>query len=287
MNMSRNKLNRKGIAMVIALVFAFLMAILFAAMMLRQRSTSGHNQLSIQERQAYFAARAAMQHFLLKAKLFPTELYDSVELMQGKNPLCSFAEFNGTDKSGRKAFEPMNKKPYLYVKVYPDRELDLKNRPKYFYFPLPGKDAFIRVGSYYNPDYRYLMPGLAQSDPSLRYSTPKAPPSSLKANKYLKYYIRDCTNMLVDGTPVQPALEIKLNKKIKNIQHWDAAESDGYPYSMGYKVVDIKLQTMKELKKYGEEAIEIEVEGQVKNFQGKVTKQVQRKIQKITRRGAL
>jgi len=287
MNISEKKLNRKGIAIVIALVFAFCMAVLFAAMMFKQQSTSGHNQLSIQERQAYFAARAAMQHFLLKAKLFPTELYDSVELMQGKNPLCSFAEFNGTDQSGRKAFEPMKTNPSVYVRVFPDRELDLKNQPKYFYFPLPGKDAFIRLGSYYNPDYRYLMSGLAQSNPSLRYSMPKAPPSSLKANKYLKYYIRDCNNMLVDGVPVQPALEIKLNKKIKNIQQWDASESDGYPYSMGYKVVDVKLQTMKQLKKYGEEAIEIMVEGQVKNFQGKVTKQVQRKILKITRRGAL
>ena len=285
---NRNKLsNRRGVAIVIALFFAFVMAVLFAAMMFRQKSTAGHNQLSIQDRQAYFAARAAMQQFLLKAKLFPTELYDAVELMQGKNPLCSFAEYRGTDKSGRKVFEPLKSDPNIYVKVYPNRELDLKNLPKYFYFPLPGKDAFIRLGSYYNPDYRYLMPGLAVSNPSLRYTTPKAPPASLHTDKYLQYYIRDCTNMRVDGDPVQPALEIKLNKKIKNIQKWDASKSDGYPYSMGYKVVSIKLQTMKDLRKYDQEAIEITVKGEVKNFQGKVTEQTQRKIQKITRTGAL
>lgn len=279
--------NNRGVAIVIALFFAFIMMILFLAMMSRQANTAGHNKLSIQERQAYFAARAAMQHFLLKAKLFPTELYDSVEFMQGKNPLCSFAEFGGTTKSGKNAFEPMKSNSNLYVRVHPARELDMKKQPKYFYFAIPGKDAFIRVGSYYNPDFRYLMPGLAVSEPALKYLNPTPPPSSMNADKFLQYYIRDCTNMRVKNAIVQPGLEIKGSKNIKNIQHWDAAESDGYPYSMGYKVVDIKLQAMKELRKYGEEAIEIMVEGQAKDFQGKITKQVQRKVQKITRRGAL
>jgi len=283
-----NKLNsRKGIAIVIALFFAFIMMILLLAMMSRQSSTAGHNQLSIQERQAYFAARSAMQHFLLKAKLFPTELYDAVEFMQGKNPLCSFAEFEGTDKTGRQSFEPMKSNSNVYVRVYPARELDMKKQPKYFYFPIPGKDAFIRLGSYYNPDFRYLMPGLAKTNPADRYLHPKGPPQSLKPDKYLHYYIRDCTNMRVDGAGIQAGIEIKGSKKIKNIHNWDSAAEEGYPYTMGYKVVEINLQAMKGLRKYGEEAIEIVVEGQSKDFKGKITKQVQKKVQKITRRGAL
>lgn len=282
-----NKNSRSGIAIVIALFFAFIMMILFLAMMSRQSSTAGHNKLSIQERQAYFAARSAMQHFLLKAKLFPTELYDSVEFMQGKNPLCSFAEFKGTAKKGENAFKPLQSNTSIYVRVLPAEEKDMRNQYKYFYFPIPGKDAFIRVGSYYNPDFRYLMPALAVSEPKLRYLNPKSPPSSLNTGKFLQYYIRDCTNMRVEKNAVQPGLEIKGSKKIKNIHQWDAAESDGYPYSMGYKVVDIKLQAMKELRKYGEEAIEILVEGQARDFQGKITKQVQKKVQKITRKGAI
>ncbi|MDD3146425.1 MAG: hypothetical protein PHD82_03905 [Candidatus Riflebacteria bacterium] len=79
MNLSAS---RRGVAIVIALFFCFCMLILFVSMMFRQTSTAGHNQLTIQERQAFFAARAAMQHFLLKAKLFPTELYDAVEFAQ-------------------------------------------------------------------------------------------------------------------------------------------------------------------------------------------------------------
>lgn len=278
--------NRRGVAIVVALFFCFCMLILFVAMMYRQSSTAGHNQLTIQERQAFFAARAAMQHFLLKAKLFPTELYDAVELAQGKNPLCNFAEFEGSDSSGQSAFEPMSGKPDLFVRVLPTRELD-KGQPKYFYYPLPGKDAYIRLGNYHNPDYRFLEPGMAVTDPEDRYLKPNPPKADYKPEKYLKYYVRDCTNMTIDGTRLQTPLELVMDKKVQNINEWDAATNDGYPYTMNYRVTDVKIQSIKGLKKYGEEAIEICVEGAVKNFQGKVIPQTQKRVMKITRKGSV
>lgn len=279
--------SRRGVAIVVALFFCFCMLILFVAMMYRQSSTSGHNQLTIQERQAFFAARAAMQHFLLKAKLFPTELYDAVEFAQGKNPLCNFAEFEGTTPDGQPAFEPMGGKPDLYVRVLPARELDGNKQPKYFYYPVPGKDAFIRLGSFHNPDYRFLAPGMAATEPEERYLKPVAPKSDLKPEKYLNYYIRDCTNMTIDGTRLQTPLEIVMDSKLQNINDWDAATNDGYPYTMSYRVTDVRIQSIKGLKKYGEEAIEVSVEGSVKNFQGKVIPQTQKRVQKITRRGSV
>jgi hypothetical protein len=276
-----------GIAIVVAVFFAFCMLILFVAMMFRQSSTALHNQLTIDERQAFFAARAAMQHFLLKAKLFPTELYDAVEISQGKNPLCAFAEFEGTTENGQPAFEPMATRSDLYVRVRPERELDINQQPKYFYHPLPGKDAFIRLGSYHNPDYRFLAPGLARSEPEDRYVKPSPPPASVSPGKYLAYYIRDCSNMLMDGARVQPGLEIVISPEVKNINEWDAAAKDGYPYTMSYKVTDVKIQSIKGLRKYGEEAIEVSVEGAVKNFQGKLIPQTQKRVQRITRTGAV
>ncbi len=278
---------KRGVAIVVALVFSFCMLVLFVAMMYRQSSTSGHNQLTIQERQAFFASRAAMQHFLLKAKLFPTELYDAVELAQGKNPLCNFSEFEGASPSGDSAFEPMGGKSDLYVRIHPARELDGNKQPKYFYYPLPGKNAFVRLGSFHNPDYRFMAPGLAVSDPEERYIKPKAPEASLKADKYLKYYFRDCTNMIIDGSRLQTPLEMNMDSSIKNINDWDASTNDGYPYTMSYRVTDVKIQSIKGLKKYGEEAIEVSVEGRAKNFQGKVTPQTQKRVQKITRKGSV
>ena len=285
--MSRFTLNRRGVAIVVAVFFAFCMLVLFVAMMFRQSSTAHHNQLTIDERQAFFAARAAMQHFLLKAKLFPTELYDAVELAQGKNPLCNFAEFEGSTDSGQPAFEPVSARPELFVRVRPERELDMNQQPKYFYQPLPGKDAFIRLGSFHNPDYRYLAPGLAKSEPDDRYVKPNPPPAAAKPDKYLNYYIRDCSNMLMDGARMQPPLEIVISPEVKNIQEWDAATMDGYPYTMSYKVTDVKIQSIKGLRKYGEEAIEVSVEGAVKNFQGKLIPQTQKRVQRITRKGAV
>ncbi|MBU1108099.1 MAG: hypothetical protein KKB51_15615 [Candidatus Riflebacteria bacterium] len=285
--MNRFTRKRRGVAIVVAVFFAFCMLVLFVAMMFRQSSTAHHNQLTIDERQAFFAARAAMQHFLLKAKLFPTELYDAVELAQGKNPLCNFAEFEGSTDSGQPCFEPVSARPELFVRVRPDREVDMNQQPKYFYQPLPGKDAFIRLGSYHNPDYRYLAPGLARSEPEYRYVKPNPPPASAQSGKYLNYYIRDCSNMLMDGARMQVPLEIVISPDVKNIQEWDAATMDGYPYTMSYKVTDVKIQSIKGLRKYGEEAIEVSVEGAVKNFQGKLIPQTQKRVQKITRKGAI
>ncbi|GAB4281535.1 MAG: hypothetical protein Kow0029_26700 [Candidatus Rifleibacteriota bacterium] len=276
---------RRGVAIVVALLFSVCMLILLVAMLFRQSATSGHNKITIQERQAFFASRAAIQHFLVKAKFFPTELYDAVELSQGKNPLCNFTEFEGSYK-GSPAFEAMSSNPDVYVRIAP-RELDINKKPKYFYYPLPGKDAFIRLGSFHNPDYRFLAPGLADTDPETRYIRPTPPKADWNADKYLKYYIRDCTNMLVDGVRMQPPLEMAVDKTIKKITDWDVATNDGYPYTMSYRVDDVKIQSIKGLRKYGEEAIEISVEGRVKDFQGKLTTQVQKKIEKITRRGAL
>ncbi|HPW59895.1 MAG TPA: hypothetical protein PLK58_14695 [Candidatus Rifleibacterium sp.] len=289
---------RRGVAIVIALFFCFCMLILFVSMMFRQSSTAGHNQITIQERQAFFAARAAMQHFLLKAKLFPTELYDAVEFAQGKNPLCNFTEFDGLSESGQNAFEPLGSRAELYVRVLPTRELDSDKKPKYFYYPIPGKNAFVRLGSYHNPDYRFLAPGLAASDPEIRYIKPEAPAAELKPDKYLKYYIRDCCNMTYEGTRLQPPVEMVTDKTIKDINDFDIATSDGYPYTMNYRVNEVKIQSIKGLRKYGEEAIEglrkygeeaieVSVEGLVKNFQGKVTPQTQRRVQKITRKGSI
>ena len=278
---------RRGVAIVIALFFCFCMLIMCVSMMFRQSSTAGHNQITIQERQAFFAARAAMQHFLLKAKLFPTELYDAVEFAQGKNPLCNFTEFDGLTESGQNAFEPLGSRAELYVRVLPTRELDSDKKPKYFYYPIPGKNAFVRLGSFHNPDYRLLAPGLAAPDPDTRYIKPEAPEAELKPAKYLKYYIRDCCNMTYEGTRLQPPAEMVADKTIKDINDFDIATSDGYPYTMNYRVNEVKIQSIKGLRKYGEEAIEVSVEGLVKNFQGKVTPQIQRRIQKITRKGSI
>lgn len=278
--------NRSGMAIIIALFFSFCMLILFVSMMYRQSSTAHHNRITLQERQAFFAARAAMQHFLLKAKLFPTELYDAVEFKQGKNPLANFSEFESTTALGQSAFEPFGAKPDVYVRVRPERELDLKGQPRYFYLPMPGKDAFVRLGNYRNPDYRFLLAGLADSSPGNKYTKPQSPPKELKPHKFLEYFIRDCTNMTINGQKAQPPLEMAISSDLKRINDWDVATAEGYPYTMNYRVSEVQIQTIQGLRRYGEEAIEIAVEGLAKDFQGRVTPQTQKRTEKITRRGA-
>ncbi len=281
---------KRGSALVIAIFFVFCMFIMFGAMVFKQTSTSSHNQISLQDKQAFFAAKSAMQHFLLKAKLFPTELYDAVEISQGKNPLFNFTEFSSIDeKTGNEVFEEYFGRPNLYVKIKTPENAasDFCNgKPRYYYMKLPQKDGFIRLASYNNPDYRFLAPNIAQDIQAKKYTEPK----DIKSNnwnelKYLSYYYRDCKNYSENGVNPQPLLEIKRAGNTKNINQFDIAVEDGYPYSMRYYVSDIKVKAIQGMKKYGQEAIEINVMGEVINFKNQKYEQPIVRTQEITRDG--
>ena len=282
---------RKGSALVIALVFSFCMMIVLGAMVFRQTTTSSHNKLTLLNKQAFFAARSAMQHFLLKAKLFPTELYDAVEISQGKNPLFNFAEFPSQYPDGREAFEESLDRANIYVKkVYsPDinSELTSDGKPRYYYIKLPSKDSFIRLASFHNPDFRFLAKNLAKDAQNLKYTEPNEPNSEYNATKYLNYYYRDCTNYSINDINLQPNLEIIKANGIKNPNNFDIAVEDGYPYSLRYSVADVRVKAIQGMKKYGEEAIEITVEGSATDFQNKNQSQLISHTQRITRKGSI
>jgi hypothetical protein len=283
--------SKKGSALIIALVFSFCMMIVVGAMVFRQTSTSSHNKLTLLNKQAFFAARSAMQHFLLKAKLFPTELYDAVEIAQGKNPLFNFTEFPSEYPDGREAFEESLDRANLYIKkVYPpniNTELTPEGKPRYYYIKLPSKNSFLRLASYHNPDYRFLAPNLAKSSQNQKYTEPNEPNSEYNASKYLTYYYRDCTNYPIDNKSIQPNLEIIKANGIKNPNKFDIAVEDGYPYTLRYSVADVRVQAIQDMKKYGEEAIEITVEGSATDFQNKVDSQLIAHTQRITRKGSI
>lgn len=283
-----NNRHRQGAAIVIAIFFAFCMLIVLGSMVFRQSTTSGQNQKSLLNQQAFFAARSAMQHFLLKAKLFPTELYDAVEISQGKNPLFNFTEFPSTLDDGNEAFEEYQGRPNVYIKRN-GIELDSKGKPRYFYVKLPSKNTFVRLASYYNPDYRFLAPNISKAAQDVKYTEPKEPIESHKAKKYLTYYFRDCCNypFKESGFHPQPGLKMTKATDISNINKFDIANRDGYPYTLSYSIIDVSVKAIQGMKKYGEEAIEISVEGNVKNFQNKEASQLHQRIQKITRKGSI
>lgn len=280
---------KKGSALVISVFFVFCMFIMLGAMVFRQTSTSSHNQISLLERQAFFASRSAMQHFLLKAKLFPTELYDAVEISQGKNPMFNFTEFPKEDDYGNEFFEEYIGRPNLYIKIkteenkYSDFTPD--GKPRYFYIKLPSKDSFIRVASYNNPDYRFLAKGIAQPMQDKKYTEPvNISNNNWNELKYLTYYYRDCRNYSESGANLQPLLEVKKSNQITNINKFDIATDDEYPYTMRYYVSGIKVKAIQGMRKYGEEAIEIEVVGEVVNFKKQNCSQTHVRTQKITRK---
>jgi len=286
--MKRLKHNKNGVAIVVAVFFAFCMLVLFVAMMFRQSSTAHHNQLTIDERQAFFAARAAMQHFLLKARLFPTELYDAVEFKQGKNPYFDFAEFPFRNEDGQPAFQKIQSLSGVYKRIIPE-ESDSSGRIRFFYVPLKMKgsepEILIRIASFYNPNYRYLAPGLAPPNLPEKYISPdNTSNADYSPEKFLTYFFRDCTNDLVGGTILQPALVTKKKSGLETEQSW-GINDEGYPYTMNYQIKDIGIRAIQGLRRYNEEAIEIECEGNVVDFQDIPASKKIQQVRKITRTG--
>lgn len=280
--------SRSGVAIIVALLFAFCLLIMFIGLFFQRKQVSQHNRINLQERQAFFAARAAVQHFLLKARLFPTELYDAVGFAQGKNPFCDFSEFELNSSAGTANFMTLPAFPQTFVKVDQNgrySEVDMGGNPRYFYTKIrdnPG--VLIRMGSYYNPDYRFLGPNFANpSVPETLYTKPNPPCASWKPRKFLEYFIRDCTNL----DNLQPALEMPISPGLGNISEWDLTRNDGFPFSFQYRVTNVDIQAIEGMRRYNEEAIEINLEGTIIDFQGKRYSQTHKRIQKINRRGAV
>jgi hypothetical protein len=144
------------------------------------------------------------------------------------------------------------------------------------------------MGSYYNPDYRFLAPNIYEDEIDKKYTDPKKVSESYHADKFLKYYYRDCINYEEDNVDLQPLLKTEKSNNIKNPNKFDIAEEplNSYPYTMRYKIKEINVKAIQGMRKYGEEAIEIKVIGTVINFQNKKHEQEQNLIQNITRKGS-
>lgn len=279
---------RDGMALIIVLIFAVCLLVLFASMSFQHRSVAGRNKLSLRDQQAFFAARAAMQHFLLKARLFPTELYDAVEFMQGKNPYLDFSEFPFRTDDGKAAFQEIPSYSGVYKRIIPV-ESDASGRVKFFYIPLKlsgsEPDAMLRIASHYNPNYRYLAPNLAPAALPDKYISPDNSKNSSHApEKFLAYFFRDCTNDLVDGLILQPMLKTEKAPGLETEQSW-GINDEGFPYSMTYSIKSVQIRALQGLRRYNEEAIEIEYRGSVVDFQEQPASKEFQQIRKITRTG--
>ncbi len=282
------KQSRQGMAIIIVLIFSLCLLVLFASMSFQHRSVAGRNKLNLRDQQAFFAARAAMQHFLLKARLFPTELYDAVEFKQGKNPYLDFSEFPYRTEDNKPAFQEIPSCSGVYKRIIPV-EADASGRIRFFYIPLKmagsEPEAMLRIASHYNPNYRYLSPGLAPAALPDKYISPdNSKNEAYHPGKFLSYFFRDCSNDLVDGQILQPMLKTEKAPGIETEQSW-SINDEGYPYTMNYSVRSVEIRAIQGLRRYNEEAIEIQCHGDIIDFQEQPASKELQQVRKITRTG--
>lgn len=89
--MMKQRRNRAGMAVFIVVMVAAVIGVFVAIVFFHGRDTRRKGAEKRDKAQAQYLAKGAHNHFLLKFKLLPTELYDAVSYAVGKNPYFDFS----------------------------------------------------------------------------------------------------------------------------------------------------------------------------------------------------
>ena len=256
MNLNSPKIKKIALFVVI---FVLLPLISFFLLNLNFQKHNEERQNRIKSIQAEFGAIAAEQHFKTKIKYFPTEFYNALEISLGKNPLFDFTEYEAQTEDKKNFFTKSKFSDSIFIRQLPKLEYNMFKEPKYYYMKLPNKNAFIKIGNFIASDYRFLLLNSYSDNPNEKYVYPKQPSSNYYADKYLLYYIRDCTNFTVLN--LHSALNIQKKVNSPDSCNFDINKDSGYPYSMEYSIKKVDVVQTENIKSKGEEYANVRAEG--------------------------
>lgn len=186
--------------------------------------------------QAWFAARAVMQHSMLKCQLMPTQLYDAAAFSVGKNPLFDFTEYDSS-------------LPSMFPTI-----------------AVGGK--YLKLASGFNPGPRFLtaFPGSFPVTEKARWTKIAAfHADDLQKTTNVSPWPKD----FLGNDIANPALY--LHRFYSDIKFKVSADSqmagnnldfpNGYPYDFEYFVKDLEVVAVQDQRKYNEEAVKLTVSG--------------------------
>lgn len=234
---------KNGSVLVIVLMFVSLLFV-GAAMMARQRSQQiMRNQDVTLRLQAYFAARSALQHSMLKIQLTPTELYDAAEFSVGKNPFFDYTQF-----SSPPTLFPYRQIGSYYIKL----ASDLNPGPRFITklpsnLPATEEEKWSRIEEFHPQDLTHT-PNVSPW-PTDHQGNDIANPSL-----YLWKYYSDINS---ENGSMTMTLEPDWNQLDFPTQS---------PYTMTYQVKNIEVVALNEQRRYNEEAVKIRVVGEVNDI---------------------
>lgn len=159
--------NRKGSAIAFALFIATVLLLSEAFLLNQNRNNIISKKKNTEDMQSYFAARAAMQHVMLKAQILPTQLYDAACISVGRNPHFDFSQY---------ASKPAD--------IFPS---------KYF----SNEKVYIKKASGYNPGPRFLVNGSLGVTNTLK--DWMTPPKNSKLNNSCEYLKQFCSDIIFDS----------------------------------------------------------------------------------------
>ena len=100
-------MKKQGMAIPMVIVLAAILGLLSTFVVKGIKQYNQSNQTSHAQLQAYFIARAGVEHAMLKTKLLHRELYDAICLSQGRNPLFDYSQVKQSNiKDSIKSYNP-------------------------------------------------------------------------------------------------------------------------------------------------------------------------------------
>jgi len=227
LKLSTNPNLKRGSAILIAISVVVILLILETYLMQQTRNTIRMRSKNTAELQSLYAAKAAIQHALLKCRLMPTQLYDATCFSLGKNPYFDFTEYKT--------------KP---IDIFPTIQLG---------------NHYIKLASELNPGPRFITKGngLAQIDEYEKWNRINGfSQNDLKKTANINPWPKDLKDLDIPN----PAIYLwKFCDDIKFDS--DQTKIASYPYKFQYNIEEIKISSQQNQKKYDIDAIEIYAAG--------------------------
>ncbi len=222
---------RRGIALLLVVIFSFVLAGVAAILWHSASVQRPQREFITEKKQAEYLARGAQQHFLLKFRYLPTELYDAIAYAIGKNPYYDFGRRHSPSCTAEQlAPEDVEKNPGPMFYFGRIREFSID--------PATGVPRIRREVDLDNP-----APGL----------------SGKKIKYLLKMYLLDVSTMYptddLDGIVV-----------INSAPHEDLAMGSGWrdPFVGNYAVQDATILGLASGKRYDKDSLLVTTLGSVK-----------------------
>lgn len=220
--------NRKGSAIAFALFIAVTLLLSEFFLLAQNNNNIIVRQKNLRDLQSHYAAKAALQHALLKCQLMPTQLYDAASFAAGRNPYFDFGQY--------------------------------QTKPASIFASRGVEGLFIKLANNVNPGPRFTSTvDESGNNSTLANWTEVTGFSNVDLNRTSN--VNPWPNGY-DHNPIpNPSLYLWKYYQDINFRSDNFTNQIPYPYYFNYDALDLSVLSIQGQRKYKEEAVKVTVVG--------------------------